>query len=969
MPITWVLEKLEALKDERMVLVRDPLRLLPEEDGNIHRFANDNRFTVVIASTNLVFRELFEKISAIKGPFKLLVIDRCPAGRRQHSSISKAPPPFYPDFLSQTSESARIDVNLRQFLIEKTGDPHWPKEANDPQFARMIINCLEGVLKAHENLRAANTGRFTDYDFKTIVAFSALGVPEAAFKHLEVKTCWKICILGHQNLEEIDSIAPEVAHTIRDELRKVPPPFRWFADHPPDLVIRAFYLSAILSQHFEHWNLLLANIDSNLKPFSEIKIDLIQKAAPELVLLDKDRAHDDLSEIENSISKDALALLLLEQMKITEAARFAEVIKNEQYSTLISSLALLTALDDLVFEKSPKEVHQQILGFLSRSGKGKTAYFIESRPSIPWANLKNAYELAGKIMEIKNELSTSVKNLKVKEKSDLSYKWFRSVWNEKRVNRLEYYLSSLERLAGNADFLPRRPDDLPPAFVDSVNRIRGRIRKLTEETQALLGDFNSRFQELMATQYRSWVNKDSEVRLTSQFLRRCVKPNWDHKTEKAVIFIFDGMRYDIWEEMLRPIFEDRMELIEDYPASSLLPSETQVSRKAICAGAFPDSFNMKAGEDRLLKEGLSREFEYKGEVEVITPEGMGTGETVRYRAGNLDLYIFELCDKELHKIKMKTLQDGRQVPERPLAFIYQQHIKNIIDTEVMAIVRSLPPDTKVFITADHGFGSIGRERINLETYWLNEPADCYYGHALMKTNLAESRATVRVRQNTLEFQVKDFKMPDTENATDRETKQQWQKKFTTIIFPKTGYALSRPRSPFNPEAYSHGGISIQEVLVPMIVMRVKSSDEKQLLIDEIIGPKEIIEGEEAEFRVMLQLAKTHSGKEIKVEAQASYGQKQETAPLPQQIMFITDAGSKLVYRFTPDPNDISDEEHRKGMMVRILKIDLIYRDGKRTIRRSRTFEFSMRLNPQNIVRRVPTHLGKILGLTPKSIRG
>ena len=57
---SWVLDKLETLKDERILIVQDPLRLLPEVDGTIHRFAKESEYTVIIASTNLAFRELFE---------------------------------------------------------------------------------------------------------------------------------------------------------------------------------------------------------------------------------------------------------------------------------------------------------------------------------------------------------------------------------------------------------------------------------------------------------------------------------------------------------------------------------------------------------------------------------------------------------------------------------------------------------------------------------------------------------------------------------------------------------------------------------------------------------------------------------------------------------------------------------------------------------------------------------------------
>ena len=363
-----------------------------------------------------------------------------------------------------------------------------------------------------------------------------------------------------------------------------------------------------------------------------------------------------------------------------------------------------------------------------------------------------------------------------------------------------------------------------------------------------------------------------------------------------MVFVFDGMRYDIWDELVRPIFEDRMEVLADYPASSLLPSETHISRKAIFAGTFPDSFDTRRGEDALLKEAMQHEFGYAGDVDVVAPDGMGTGETVRYRAGNIEFFIFELCDKELHKIPVKTLPDGRCVPGRPLAFIYQQHIKDIIDTEVMAIIRGLKPDTKVFVVADHGFGVIGRERIRIDLAWVNEPFDCFYLNAWLRQTLGDSHAPRKVRDSVLEFPVADLRMPNSSDAFDKQSKRSWKKQFSSIIFPRTGFALARPKAKFNPDAYSHGGISIQEMLVPMLAMRVKTPEEGMLVLGAIIGPAELIEGEEAEFRMPVQLSESHKLKEVRVETQAVYQNKEETAALPSQVQYISTAGGDVVFR-------------------------------------------------------------------------
>ena len=279
---------------------------------------------------------------------------------------------------------------------------------------------------------------------------------------------------------------------------------------------------------------------------------------------------------------------------------------------------------------------------------------------------------------------------------------------------------------------------LPVEFVQAIGRLKARVRQLADNITTDLERMNARFQEMVAAQYPAWAQGSKDIILTSQFIARCLKPNWDLRTEKAVLFIFDGMRYDIWDELLCPALSDRMDLLADLPGSALLPSETHVTRKAISAGDFPDTLDYRAlGEDKLLQQALQREFGYTGTVETMTPETAASGETVRYRAGNLDVYIFELCDNELHKIRLKTLPDGREVPGRPLAFIYQQLLKNIIDNEVMAIMRKLTPGTKVFITADHGFARVGRKKL-----WFDDQ-DSKRCEGLCLSELLASRSTGR----------------------------------------------------------------------------------------------------------------------------------------------------------------------------------------------------------------------------------
>ncbi len=960
----WVLSKLEVVKDSPRVLVSDPLQLL-KPDSVINEFATSNGFTAIPASTNLVFRELYETASSHPETPKILLIDRTPESRKAGSAINKAPPLFYPDFMAKTPNEARICLDLRQFLNEKTGDPNWPHETNKSRYAKLIVRNLEGTIRAHANLRTADESRFTDHDFRTIVAFAALGVPEKAFKKLDSRDLWTIGLLKHEELSELDKLAEDIIKPIKDQFLEAEPPFCWFGDHDPEMVIRVFYLSAILAQHFNNWQLMLANIDPSLKPLSNIKTEVLKEAAPKLVELDPIQADSDLSDLEGSLSQESLKLLLIDQMKITDAKNFASVIEKEEYSTFLRSLALLMALEDLLTSEASLTEHRKINDVISGGRKG--ARFVDLRESSSWSNLKRAYLLAYEIRHLRSSLFEALRKIRV-TKDDFSFEFFRDLWNKKEINRLEYNLSCLARLAEGQRLLPGSSDRLPKEFLESLDHIKQRIQEVTEKTNGLLDEINLRFQEMVKKQYPFWIAKDGEVILTSQFLRRCLKPHWDPEKEKAVLFIFDGMRYDIWDELFRPMLTGRMDLIKDYPASSLLPTETHITRKAISAGTYPDEFDSRRGEDDLLKEALAREFRYAGQVEVVNPEGAGTGETVHYRAGNLDVYIFELCDKELHKIKMKDLSDGRLVPSRPIAFIYKQLIRDILKNEVMEIVRGLSPGTKVFITADHGFVQVGREPVWFNEEDLNDPNDCRFLYCSLRESLAFSRIPDWVKEKMISFTPTQLRMPKSEIfISDHKTNTKITKTYQSIVFPKIGYYFSR-KGGHKPDAFTHGGISIQEMMIPMVVLQVKQPDAGELKI-ELRGPKEAVEGEELELGIILSRPDDRkSSQDLRVDIEASYNYGQEEIALSQKVAYVSVLSEKeVVYRFVPDMTKLPASERLKEDTKIAITVTVSYRDGRRSVRRSRSHEFKVRINSEKIIRRMG-NLGSILGLTPRGMR-
>ncbi|MCX6712176.1 MAG: PglZ domain-containing protein, partial [Candidatus Vogelbacteria bacterium] len=96
--------------------------------------------------------------------------------------------------------------------------------------------------------------------------------------------------------------------------------------------------------------------------------------------------------------------------------------------------------------------------------------FIDSRKSVAWHNLCESFHLATEVQSIRTELANVIKNLKMRKTEQLTFTYFRELWNDKRINRLEYYLSSLERRVYSGEFLPRSEDELPSAFEPPVPR-------------------------------------------------------------------------------------------------------------------------------------------------------------------------------------------------------------------------------------------------------------------------------------------------------------------------------------------------------------------------------------------------------------------------------------------------------------------------------------------------------------------
>ena len=125
---SWVFARLEPVKDDNMVVVRDPLGLTDGMENALHAWGKTHSYAVIPCTTDLLFRFNYEEARKDETIQKIIILDRTPMSRRTRTDYHRATAPFYPDVLAQTRPEACIELDLRQFLCEQTHDAYWPQE-------------------------------------------------------------------------------------------------------------------------------------------------------------------------------------------------------------------------------------------------------------------------------------------------------------------------------------------------------------------------------------------------------------------------------------------------------------------------------------------------------------------------------------------------------------------------------------------------------------------------------------------------------------------------------------------------------------------------------------------------------------------------------------------------------------------------------------------------------------------------
>ncbi len=305
----------------------------------------------------------------------------------------------------------------------------------------------------------------------------------------------------------------------------------------------------------------------------------------------------------------------------------------------------------------------------------------------------------------------------------------------------------------------------------------------------LRNDLDYLFGRLLEARYGELV--PGEFLTTDQFYEKWMGPRRrgaQGEVRKAVVLLIDSMRLDIWRQLVQPALEKEY-AVEEVLGLARLPSETHVSRRAFFAGKPPAQVPSAGKESDLLADQLSRFHATKITLETVRIDRPGLRFAVQSKDKSTYAGVFDFADTLSHDVDWDphTVQEAL----RPLI------------REVRAVLAEAGPEALVFIAADHGHNRLPGGR----AVYLDDADDVGY-HAAYVTKRVEGQNAAHV-----------FQIPA---RTLGHSQPGW------YVFPKPGFYLRRASDTSGrPGAgYRHGGLSLFEVIVPLVCLRHREAATK-----------------------------------------------------------------------------------------------------------------------------------------------
>lgn len=333
---------------------------------------------------------------------------------------------------------------------------------------------------------------------------------------------------------------------------------------------------------------------------------------------------------------------------------------------------------------------------------------------------------------------------------------------------------------------------------------------------------NVEFNKFVIRNYFDWIKNamaPNTPTLSHTLFRKKVYPYLQQ--EKPVFFILiDNLRYDQWK-VIEGQFLELFDRVEEDTFLSILPTATQYSRNSIFAGMSPLEISKKLPkywlnddeeggknmyEKDLLSHQLSKNFKdpIKHSYSKILnlEDGSHLTNSVQNLMHNqLNVIVYNFVDMISHartemEVMKELAKDERAFRSLTMTWFEHSNLRNLIQ-------KLAQKDVHIIITTDHGTTQVGK------------PSKCV-GDRLTSTNIRYKAG------KNLQYNEKDvFVVKKPEDAELPQSNLS-----TSYIFAKEDAYLIYQNNynhfvNFFKDSFQHGGISLEEMIVPFSVFTNK----------------------------------------------------------------------------------------------------------------------------------------------------